>query len=172
MACFENIAPRRMCAAGQLQPAASADLWPTFASGLYFQTKPSTCGLIPIVHSIYSDYYTVYFQYTFAFPNSFQYISAVYSRPTWCGFSPPSCPPRCQLPTWLRHELASCETADRNDGNDADVTTDDESSPLLRASRHKIRANAPLERGTTAPTRVVFFRIHRARFSFAALGQQ
>ena len=48
MACFENIAPRRMCAAGQLQPAASADLPPTFASGLYFQTKPSTCGLIPI----------------------------------------------------------------------------------------------------------------------------
>ena len=34
MVCFENIAPRRMCAAGQLQPAASADLRPTFASGL------------------------------------------------------------------------------------------------------------------------------------------
>ena len=47
MACFENIAPRRMWAAGQLKPA-SADLRPTFASGLYFQTKPSTCGLIPI----------------------------------------------------------------------------------------------------------------------------
>ena len=41
MACFENIALRRMCAAGQRQPAASADLRPTFASGLYFQTKPS-----------------------------------------------------------------------------------------------------------------------------------
>ena len=37
-----------MCAADQLQPAASADLRPTFASGLYFQTKPSTCCLIPI----------------------------------------------------------------------------------------------------------------------------
>ena len=29
-------------------PAVSADLRPTFASGLYFQTKPLTCGLIPI----------------------------------------------------------------------------------------------------------------------------
>ena len=29
--------------------AASADLRPTFVSGLYFQTKPSTCGLIPIL---------------------------------------------------------------------------------------------------------------------------
>ena len=29
-------------------PWASADLQPTFASGLYFQTKPSTCGLVPI----------------------------------------------------------------------------------------------------------------------------
>ena len=48
MACFENIAPRRMCAAGQLQPAASADLRHTFASGLYFKTKPSMCDLIPI----------------------------------------------------------------------------------------------------------------------------
>ena len=41
-----------MCAAGQLQPAASADLRPTFASGLYFQTKPSTCGLIPIAKQV------------------------------------------------------------------------------------------------------------------------
>ena len=38
---YENIAPRRMCAAGQLQPAASAELRHTFTSGsgLYFQTK-------------------------------------------------------------------------------------------------------------------------------------
>ena len=39
--------------------SASADLRPTFASGLYFQTKPSTCGLILItmipVNILYRD---------------------------------------------------------------------------------------------------------------------
>ena len=35
-----------------IMPATSADLRPTFASGLYFQTKPSTCGLIPITTTL------------------------------------------------------------------------------------------------------------------------
>ena len=40
-----------------LWAAASADLRPTFASGLYFQTKPSTCDLIPITFSWQYEYY-------------------------------------------------------------------------------------------------------------------
>ena len=48
-ALFENIAPRRMWAAGQLKPQAEADLRHTFAEGRYFQNKPSMRGLMAII---------------------------------------------------------------------------------------------------------------------------
>ena len=49
-----------MWAAGQLKQQAEADLRPTFASGLYFQNKPSTRGLMAIIARNMS-YHNIYF---------------------------------------------------------------------------------------------------------------